>query len=99
MQQIDQINQLGSYISSSPDFGVPVDATKPQDEADLSALEAVLRILAARKEHYKSTDALTLGELTLDNQLIINKQMQMHIQELESLISSTVLRVKETING
>lgn len=95
----DELNSLG-YASSAPDFAglTPATQTKPQDEADLPALLIVSRILEQRLAHYKSTDSFTIGDLTLENQLIINKQMQFHIQELQNLVDTTVKRVKEKLN-
>lgn len=98
MTSNDDLNRLG-YVSSAPDFSSSdIDEPKAQDQVDLPALEAVLKVLKARKAHYKTTDSLQLGDLSLDNQLIINKQMQFHIQELESLLTSTITKVKEKLN-
>ena len=95
----DELNSLG-YASSAPDFtGLgPVNETKPQDEADLPALIMVSRILAARRASYSSIESLTLGDITLENQLIINKRMELLIHELESLVNGTVKKVKEKLN-
>lgn len=96
----DELNTLG-YASSAPDFSglTPATDTKPQDEADYPALVMVSRVIASKKALYGSTQSLTLGELTLENQLIINKQMEFHIQELEDIINTTVKRVKEKLHG
>ena len=98
--QQDDLGQL-SYISSSPDFNLaPAVDVKPQDELDLPALERVLKVLKTRKAQYQSIETLTYGiDLTVENQLIINTRMVAHIDELESLITSTILMVKEHLNG
>lgn len=98
MNPNDEINQLG-YVSSAPDLDfAPKVEVKAQDEADLPALERVSQLLKLRKAYYKSTDNFTLGDLSLDNQFIINKQMQLHIQELESLVDTVIAKVKEKLN-
>lgn len=98
MNPNDDLNQLG-YTSSQPDFDLaPKDVVKPQDEADAPTLERIFKILEARKAQYRSTDWFTLGDITLENQFIIGRQMQAHIQELESLISSTITKVREHQN-
>jgi hypothetical protein len=98
MNPNDELNQLG-YASSAPDFDLaPKAEVKAQDEADLPTLEKLFKVLQARKQYYKSTDSLTLGDLSLDNQLIVNKRIQFHIEELEVLLTSTINKVKEKMN-
>jgi hypothetical protein len=96
----DELNSLG-YASSAPDFSglAPATSTKPQDEADLPALLLLSRLLANRRAYYSSVDSLSYGEdLTVENQLIINKKVVFHIQELENIVTSTVQKVKEKLN-
>lgn len=95
----DELNNLG-YASSAPDFSglAPATNTKPQDEADLPALLMVSRLLANRRAYYTSVESLSIGDLTVENQLIINKKVLFHIQELENLVNTTVQRVKERLN-
>lgn len=97
----EELNNLG-YASSAPDFAglMPATQTKAQDEADLPALLHVQRLLANRLDYYRSTDSIAIGEITVENQLIINKKMVFHIQELQNLVDMTVTRVKEKLaNG
>lgn len=96
----DELNALG-YTSSAPDFAGLAGATdvRPQDEADLSALIQVSRLLKSRKEYYQRIDSIKFGvDLTVENQSIINTRMTLLIQELEGLVNSTVQQVKETLN-
>ncbi len=99
-KQNDELNLLG-YTSSAPDFNLaPEVEVNYQDQADLPALEKSFKMLANLKNHYNSREALTYGvDLTVENQLIINTRMVVHIQELESLLQSTINQVKEKING
>jgi len=96
----DELNSLG-YVSSAPDFDfAPKVEVKAQDEADLPTMEKCMKTLENRKAHYNSRDALVYGvDLTIENQLIINTRMVSHIQELESMLTSTINQVKEKING
>lgn len=86
------------YISSQPDFDfAPKDIAKPQDEVDAPTLVKIFQVLEARKAYYNSTEAVNFGvDLTVENQMIINKKMLGHIQELENMITSTLTKVKET---
>lgn len=95
----DELNSMG-YASSAPDFVklAPATNTKPQDEVDLPALLMVSRLLAARKAKYESIKSFTLGDISLDNQLIINNQMVFHIEELQNLVDTTIQRVKEKLS-
>lgn len=95
----DELNALG-YASSAPDFAnlAPASQTKPQDEADLPALQVLSRVLANRRAKYESVHALEFGDITVENQMIINKKLVFHIQELENLVNTTIQRVKERLN-
>ena len=96
----DDLNQLG-YVSSAPDFSMaPEVDVKPEDINDLTTLQNVLRLLKDRKKYYESIDSLSLANgLTVENQLLVNKKMVFHIQELESLIDTTIIKIKEKLNG
>ena len=98
--QNDDLGQL-EYVSSAPDLIVQDELeAKPKDVADFSALQQVARLLRDRRKYYASVESLSLGEgLTIENQLLVNKKMLFHIQELESLINTTIIKVKETLNG
>lgn len=95
----DELSNLG-YNSSQPDFDfAPRVEVKAQDQADLPALERAFKVLAARKSYYNSTAAVDFGvDLTVENQMIINRKMLSHIQELETLLSSTIVSVREKMN-
>lgn len=95
----DEINQLG-YASSAPDLNLAPEVEQNyQDQADLPALEKAFKMLQARKAYYNSREALTYGvDITVENQLIINTQIVLHIQELESLLTSTITKVREHMN-
>lgn len=98
MNPIDDINQLG-YTSSAPDFLVPRDVAKPQDEADLPALERVLKLINEQQQYYRTTDSISLDEDdngTIREQMKDNKRMVVHLDSLKMLILSTINKVRET---
>lgn len=97
---MNQDEQL-PYVSSAPDFDLVEDnKVNPQDQVDLSALEAVFKLLESRRVFYDSNSAITIGvDLTIENQMIIHHQMILHIQELESLITTRINKVKENFDG
>lgn len=89
-----------SYVSSQP-LLVGQETAKPQDQADLSTLEQVLKLLHDRRAFYESVDSLTLDEktLTIKQQLAINKKVLIHLQEIEGLVTNTINKVREIQNG
>lgn len=95
----DELTSLG-YNSSQPDLDLaPKAEVKPEDQADLPALERVLKVIQQRKAFYDSRAALTYGiDITVENQLIVNTQLVLRLQELESLIMSTITNVREKMN-
>jgi hypothetical protein len=99
-KQNDDLNQLG-YVSSAPDFSMAPEATlRPEDLAELTTMQNVSRLLKNRKKYYSSVDSLSLGnDLTIENQLLVNKKVVFHIQEVESMIDATITRAKEILNG
>jgi len=62
-------------------------------------LVEVYDLLQELKAHYRSIDSLAFGDITIENQLIINKKMLMEIQGLESRISNVIRKVKEKQDG
>lgn len=98
----DELNALG-YTSSAPELAdaiAPKVAVNQKDVANLSTLEQVALLLRNRKEYYDSNQALAFGqELTIENQLLVNKKVVWHIQEIESLIITAIKNVKEINNG
>lgn len=96
----DDLNQLG-YVSSAPDFNIaPEVNVRPEDINDLTTLQNVSRLLKDRKKYYSSVDSLSLAnDLTVENQLLVNKKVLFHIQELESLIDTIIIKAKEQLNG
>jgi len=99
-QQVTDPNGLPSYVSSAPDLDLAQkQEVNHQDQADMASLEKVMKLLRDRKAYYNSTSSLKYGfDITVENQLIINTQMGFHIDELESLITSAINRVKEQEN-
>lgn len=97
----DELSALG-YTSSISELDILVedDVVKPEDLDNLNTMQQVARLLKERQKHYQSISSLAYGEnITVENQLIINHQMRHHIQELQSLIESTVTKAKEQLNG
>lgn len=88
------------YTSSSPDFATRAPESH-EDEADLSALVRVSKLLANRQAYYQSVDSLSLEDknLTVEQQLAVNKQVLFHIQELEGLVEGAINNVKEQQRG
>lgn len=84
-----------SYQSSSPDLATRA-AAPYRDEADLSTLENVSRLLANRQKYYQSIDSLALEDKTfnVEQQLAINKKVLFHIEELSSLVDGAIKKVK-----
>lgn len=95
-QVTDELSSLG-YTSSAPDFDLaPKAEVNVQDQADLPTLQKIFKLLQDRKKYYSSTDSLQYGvDLTVEQQLILNRRQQLLIQELESMIFSAVNKVKE----
>lgn len=91
--------ELG-YVSSSPDFA-PIDRPNVQDEADIVTLDRVFALLEERRAFYKSVEAVVLTQTdeSLREQIKDNKRMLLLIQELETLIRSTINKVREKQNG
>lgn len=99
MNPNDELNQLG-YASSAPDL-LQIDEPHPKDEAEISTLEEVFKLIALRKRSYELISTLTLDDkvFTVEQQLAINQQVLFHIQELESKIISVIRKVREKQNG
>lgn len=94
----DELNLLG-YNSSAPDL-VEDDSPTPQDEVDVPAMTQVLRLLKKRRAFYNSNAALTVNtkDFSIKQQLALTQQMVIHIDELTSLITTTIGKVKEKQN-
>lgn len=84
------------YISSSPLLNAPVD-TNPTDEADMPALKIVEALLDEQIASYSSIDQLDPSnkDLTIEQQLAVNKKVQTHLQELKIVINTVVEKVRE----
>jgi hypothetical protein len=95
-------DELGGlpYVSSAPDL-IQEDEPHAQDEADYSTLAAVYYELQAQKRLYNSNDSLVLGDpiLTLEQQLVVNKRMEMLIQGLQNRISNVIRKVRIKQDG
>lgn len=92
---MNENEQLG-YISSSP-LLVATENVKPIDEAELSTLEAAFKLLEDRKAFYESVSSLNLTDsvFRVEQQLAVNKKVLFHIQELETLLASTINNIRE----
>lgn len=86
-----------AYLSSAPLLVDTDDLTVVQDEEDLPTLAQVLKLIKDRKKYYRSIDSLDLSqtEFKLKQQAFINKQHILHLQELETMITSAINKVKE----
>lgn len=95
MNQDDEINGFG-YVSSAQDF-FQKPAPNPKDEEDFSTIKQVAELLANRRAYYQSVDSLSLDDktFTVTEQLSINKKVLLHIQELETKITSTIRKIED----
>lgn len=91
----DELNLLG-YNSSAPDL-VEDDVPTPQDEADVPTLKQIQVVFKKRKAFYNSNAALTVNEedFTIKQQLAVTQAMVREISNLESLVLTTINKVKE----
>lgn len=95
----DELGALG-YVSSAPDFSIePEETVKPEDLDNLTTLDNVRRLLTDRRKYYQSVDSLDLADktFTVEQQLLNNKRMVFHLQEIEGLIDGTVKKAKEIL--
>lgn len=99
MNPNDELNDLG-YASSAPDL-IQIDEPHPKDEADISTLEEVLKLIQNRKAYFRSVDSLALEDknFNVDQQLAINKRVLFHLQEIEGMVVSTIRKVRDKNNG
>ena len=100
----DELNALG-YNSSAPDFiDMPVDEANATDVAEVTTIVQLKKLIANRRAYYQSNDCISLDPKVLavfsvEQQMAVAKKMSFHLQELESMIDSTILKVKEKLNG
>jgi hypothetical protein len=82
----NELNGLG-YVSSAPDLLGELTVNRPRDEAEISTLEEVLKLIRDRKRYYESIESLSLDDktFTIEEQLAINKRALFHIQEIEGM--------------
>lgn len=84
-------------ISSSPMLETAPVKTKPQDELDMPTLQRVLRKLDEAIASYSSIERLVVEEkdLTVQQQLAVNKAVVAHLQDLKLTVENTITNVKE----
>lgn len=90
------------YISSSPLVGVKREI-KPEDEAQLPALERVAELLNAQVASYDSVE-LTLArakvnKLSVENQMVANSQTVKDLLSVKTLVETTISDIREVHNG
>jgi hypothetical protein len=96
----NELNGLG-YVSSAPDLLGELTVNRPRDEAEISTLEEVLKLIRDRKRYYESIESLSLDDktFTIEEQLAINKRALFHIQEIEGMVVAAVKTVRSHNNG
>jgi hypothetical protein len=85
------------YKSSSPLLATAPDNTKPQDEIDLPTLKRVQQMLEDQIASYSTIERLTLDskDLTVEQQLAVNKSIAFHLNEIKLLVETVVANIKE----
>jgi len=98
-QPTDELNSLG-YNSSQPDIDfAPKPPVNSQDEIDLPTIKRMFALIKQRRAYYDSNAALSIGiDLTIENQVIVNRKVIQHIDELEALLRSTMSKIEEVHN-
>lgn len=96
MGMMDDPEEL-PLISSSPELVTAPEKPKAQDELDLPTLKRVLILMDAQIASYASIDRLTVEEkdLTVQQQLAVNKAVIAHLNEVRTLVETTITEVKE----
>lgn len=84
-------------ISSSPLMATAPPKTKPQDEIDLPALKRVQKKIDEAIASYSTIERLVVDEkdLTVKEQLAVNKAIVIHLQDLKLTVDTTITNVKE----
>ena len=84
-------------LSSSPLMTTAPAKVKPQDENDLSTLKRVQEKLKEQIKSYSTIDRLVVDEkdLTVKEQLAVNKAITFHLRELELLVDTVIENVRE----
>jgi hypothetical protein len=85
------------YVSSSADMLPTQRDVKPQDEADMPALERVAALFATWEDNYSRIDQLSAYDpkLSVDQQLLVNQAVTNHLRQLKQLVDTTINDVKE----
>lgn len=88
------------YVSSAPSL-VPRDGPKPIDEAEISTIERLFQMIQRQKAHYTTIHSLDADDnhFTLEEQLYLNEESLRRLNEQESLLQSTITKVREKQNG
>lgn len=84
-------------LSSSPMLATAPKKVKSEDERDLPTLIRVQQVLEEETASYESIDRLTVEEkdLTLKEQLAVNKSIKIHLTRLQSMVDTAINDVKE----
>lgn len=77
----------------------PLSDGQIKDERDLSTLERVQKLCLNRIQYYQSVESIEFGkELTVENQMLVNKKVLFHLQEFNILLDKAIKEVKERNN-
>ena len=89
-----------AYISSSPLVGVKREVNN-QDEASLPTLTRVLKMLDEQIKAYDSIGTLDLSnkDLSVEQQLVVNQRVVLHLSTVKALVENTIGDIKEKQNG
>ena len=84
-------------LSSSPLLTTAPVKTRPEDEKDLPTLKRVQEKLKEQIQSYSTIDRLVVDEkdLSVKEQLAVNKAIVFHLRELELLVDTVIENVKE----
>lgn len=90
-------NEELPILSSSPLLATAPESTKPQDEIDLPTLKRIQKTLNAQIASYATIDRLSVDEkeLTVVQQLAVNKAITFHLTELKLMVDTVIENVRE----
>lgn len=84
------------YVSSSPLVGAKREVV-PEDEAKLSTLVRISRLIDEQLSVYHTISSLNLSDknFTVEQQLAINKQVVLHLLEVKTLVETAIDNIEE----
>ena len=94
----EELNYLGP---ASVPYVAKEEVTTGQikDERDLSTLEKTRQLCLNRIGYYQSVESIEFGkDLTIENQMLVNKKVLFHLQEFNILLDKAIKEVKERNN-